>query len=253
MNPAPNTTSLTAVLLDRDGTVIEDRHYLADPEGVTLLPGAGQGLAALAAAGARLFLVTNQSGIGRGYFTEADLHACNDRLGKLLGEYGVTLTGTAFCPHGPDDGCACRKPAPGMWLALRDRHGLCAAATAMVGDKPEDVAFGRSAGLGLVVLVLTGKGQAAARTLGVPVPEGDAPVREPDPADLAARPDWPHAVARDLAAAAAWLLGRGTVRERDVSNSSGSSGAPGASGASGTPGSSPCAPLPTDLSRSEPS
>lgn len=233
MNRASTTTRAIpgAVLLDRDGTVIEDRHYLSDPSGVTLLPGAARGLAALVAAGARLFLVTNQSGIGRGYFTEADLHACNARLGELLGEHGVALADTAFCPHGPDDGCACRKPAPGMWLALRDRHGLCAATTAMVGDKREDVAFGRDAGLGRVVLVLTGKGQAAAQALGVPLPEGDAAVREPAPAELAARPDWPHAVARDLAAAAEWLLG-GTA---DVS------------------GASPSGPSFTDLSRSEPS
>jgi D-glycero-D-manno-heptose 1,7-bisphosphate phosphatase len=236
MNPVSDT-SLTAVLLDRDGTVIEDRHYLSDPVGVTLLPGAGQGLAALAAAGARLFLVTNQSGIGRGYFTEADLDACNARMGELLGEYGVSLADAAFCPHGPDDGCACRKPAPGMWQTLRDRHGLCAAATAMVGDKPEDVAFGRDAGLGRVVLVLTGKGQAAARTLGIPVPEGDADVYEPAPADLAARPDWPHAVARDLAAAAAWLLGS----------------SPGVSGVLGAAGSPLSGPSFTDISRSEPS
>ncbi|NHZ48831.1 HAD-IIIA family hydrolase, partial [Nitratidesulfovibrio liaohensis] len=131
MNRASTTIAIPgAVLLDRDGTVIEDRHYLSDPSGVTLLPGAARGLAALAAAGARLFLVTNQSGIARGYFTEADLHACNARLDELLGEHGVSLADTAFCPHGPDDGCACRKPAPGMWLTLRDRHGLCAAATA---------------------------------------------------------------------------------------------------------------------------
>lgn len=252
MNRASTTIAFPgAVLLDRDGTVIEDRHYLADPSGVTLLPGAARGLAALAAAGARLFLVTNQSGIGRGNFAETDLHACNARLGDLLAEHGVSLADTAFCPHGPDDGCACRKPAPGMWLALRDRHGLCAAATAMVGDKPEDVAFGRDAGLGSVVLVLTGKGQAAARTLGVPVPEGDAAVREPDPADLASRPDWPHAVARDLAAAAAWLLGQATARQ-----AAGVVGTAGTEGTSGDPGAteaSPAAPSFTDLSRSEPS
>jgi len=243
MNRASTTSTFPgAVLLDRDGTVIEDRHYLSDPSGVALLPGAARGLAALAVAGARLFLVTNQSGIGRGYFTEADLHACNDRLGELLGEHGVALADTAFCPHGPDDGCACRKPAPGMWLTLRDRHGLRAADTAMVGDKPEDVAFGRDAGLGRVVLVLTGKGQAAARTLGVPVPEGDAAVREPDPADLAARPDWPHVVARDLAAAAAWLLGAAAAGQGgdDVA-------APDATGASPSDSSSP------DSTRSEPS
>lgn len=249
MNRASTTIAIPrAVLLDRDGTVIEDRHYLSDPSGVALLPGAAAGLAALAAAGARLFLVTNQSGIGRGYFTEADLRACNARLGELLGEHGVSLADTAFCPHGPDDGCACRKPAPGMWLGLRDRHGLCAADTAMVGDKPEDVAFGRDAGLGHVVLVLTGKGQAAARTLGVPVPEGDAPVREPAPADLAARPDWPHAVARDLAAAAVWLLGRaGSQAGSGECGRTATSASSVSSGPSGHPH------ISTDLSRSEPS
>lgn len=210
--PIPTSDFPEAILLDRDGTVIEDRHYLSDPAGVVLLPGAGQGLAALAAAGARLFLVTNQSGIGRGYFTESDLHACNARLGELLHAHGAALADTEFCPHGPDDRCPCRKPAPGMWHALRDRHGLRAGSVVMVGDKVDDVDFGRGAGLGLVVLVLTGKGEAHARKLGVPVPQGADGVLEFDAAVLAENPRWPHAVARDLGAVAAWLLERSGLR-----------------------------------------
>jgi len=189
------------VLLDRDGTVIEDRHYLCDPEGVVLVPGAGPALARLAQAGCRLFCVTNQSGIGRGYYTEAAFTAVQRRLEDLLAGHGVSLTDTVHCPHAPDDGCACRKPATGLFDRLRLRHELDPAATAVIGDAASDIAFGLALGAPLTILVATGHGAKTAATLGLPALHG--PVLElPD-----RRPDWPHVLARDLAAAVDWLLG----------------------------------------------
>jgi len=190
------------VLLDRDGTVIEDRHYLCDPEGVVLVPSAGLALARLAHAGCRLFCVTNQSGIGRGYYTEAAFAAVQRRLVDLLAGQGVSLTDTVHCPHAPEAGCACRKPATGLFDRLRARHGLDPAATAVIGDAASDIAFGLALGAALTILVATGHGAQTAATLGLPTLHG--PVLElPD-----RRPDWPHVLARDLPAAVDWLLGQ---------------------------------------------
>ncbi len=161
-------TNFTDILLDRDGTVIHDRHYLADPEGVELLPGVGEALALLAGRGARFFLVSNQSGVGRGLFTEERVLACNARLAELLAPYGVAFTASLFCPHAPDVPCACRKPATGMWSDLRRRFGLAPEYCAMVGDKTDDMAFASGAGLGARVLTLTGKGRETAKRLQLP-------------------------------------------------------------------------------------
>lgn len=189
------------LILDRDGTIIADKHYLADPAGVELLPGAGQALASLCRAGVRLFVATNQSGIGRGYFGEADYRAVQSRMEELLERDGARLHAAAFCPHAPQENCACRKPAPGMWEHLVAAHGLDPAATAMAGDKAADVAFGRRAGLALAILVLTGKGREHAQRLGLPLPEGDTLLLE------FPGPDLPHAVCADLAAAARLIAG----------------------------------------------
>jgi D-glycero-D-manno-heptose 1,7-bisphosphate phosphatase len=190
------------VLLDRDGTIIEERHYLCDPEGVALVPGGGEALARLARAGMRLFTVTNQSGIGRGYYGTTQYEAVRDRLDTLLAPYGVQLTETAHCPHAPADGCACRKPATGMFTALAARHGLLAAATAVIGDAASDIAFGLALGSPLTILVTTGHGARHARELGLPqLPDAAAALA------LSARlPGWPHVLARDLPAAVDHLL-----------------------------------------------
>lgn len=111
-----------AVLLDRDGTLIEDKHYLSEPSGVALLPGVGPALSRLVQAGHRLFLVSNQSGVGRGYFTEQAVVACQKRLEELLEPYGVAFTDAVWCPHAPEESCFCRKPLPGMLDELRARH-----------------------------------------------------------------------------------------------------------------------------------
>lgn len=157
----------SAVLFDRDGTLIVDRHYLGDPAGVELIPGTGEGLAALRSHGVRSFVISNQSGIGRGYFPESGWHACEARLGELLEPFGAVLDDERFCPHAPEEACRCRKPDTGMWESLKAEHGLNEENCAMVGDKVEDLLFGANAGLCAAVLVLTGKGEASAAKLGL--------------------------------------------------------------------------------------
>jgi len=165
--------ALTAILLDRDGTVIKDKHYLSDPTGVEFLPGVKESLSSLAGKGLRFFLVSNQSGIGRGMFSMEAAVAVNDRLADLLRPYGVTFTGVQFCPHAPEHGCNCRKPATGMWDALQKQYGLDAGSTIMLGDKEEDILFAARAGLALRGLVLTGKGEDTAKRLALPRPGTD--------------------------------------------------------------------------------
>lgn len=172
------------VLLDRDGTLIEDRGYLSDPVGVALLPGVAAGLRALTAAGLGLAVVSNQSGVARGYYTEADVAAVNARLAGLLRSEGVTVNGFYHCPHGPDAGCACRKPAPGMAFKAARELGFDPVRAFVVGDKSADIGLGRAIGA-TTVLVLTGEG----------------------PKQLAVcAPDY---VARDLTDAAYWILAQG--------------------------------------------
>ncbi|MDR0239185.1 MAG: HAD family hydrolase [Deltaproteobacteria bacterium] len=187
------------ILFDRDGTLIEDRHYLSDPAQLALLPGVAPALRRLVRAGCRLYMVSNQSGVGRGYFSMESVQACNERLAQLLAVHDVHFTDMLFCPHSPEKNCACRKPRTGMWDALRGRHGLQAAHTAMIGDKSDDVRFSRAAGL-RTVLVLTGKGRDHAAELGLPLP--DAGFWTPH---ASSSPDLPHAVAVDLAAAVDFL------------------------------------------------
>lgn len=191
---------LRNVLLDRDGTIIVEKHYLCDPAQVELAPGAGQALAELSRAGLGLYVVTNQSGIGRGYYGEADFLAVQARLGELLAEHGVRLDGVVHCPHDPKQGCDCRKPAPGLWLRLAEQAGLDASSTAMVGDNASDVAFGLGCGLAESILVLTGHGARFAAEMGLAPPDG--PWSRVD----SNRPGHPTVLARDLAGAARFIL-----------------------------------------------
>lgn len=203
----------SAMLFDRDGTVIFDKHYLSEPSGVELIPGTGEAMARLALEGIAAYLVSNQSGIGRGYFPESGWYACQTRLDELLAEHGATLSDTRFCPHTPEEACDCRKPSTGMWESLRQAHGLEAASCAMVGDKPEDLRFGINAGLAAAVLVMSGKGVKSAEKLGLDA--GNIQCRgfvELDPASLPAEwwsADAPRTrifAAVDVAAAVAGLL-----------------------------------------------
>ena len=114
--------SRPAVFLDRDGTIIVEKVYLSDPAGVELIPGAVEGLHRFCRAGFLLVVVTNQAGIARGRYTIDDYRAVEDRLSEMLGEHGVSLDATYFCPHHPDwtGPCDCRKPATGMHMQAAD-------------------------------------------------------------------------------------------------------------------------------------
>ena len=141
-------SAAVAVFLDRDGTLIFDRDYLADPAGVELLPGAAEAVARLNRAGLFVVLVTNQSGIGRGYYGEAEYAAVHARLVDLLASAGARLDAEYHCPLAPGDPDphADRKPGAGMYLRAAREHGLDLAASWYVGDRMRDVAAARELG-----------------------------------------------------------------------------------------------------------
>ncbi|USX29124.1 HAD family hydrolase [Oxalobacteraceae bacterium OTU3CINTB1] len=135
-----------AVFLDKDGTLIDDVPYNVDPGRMTLAPGAVAGLRRLSCLGYRLLVVSNQPGVAQGRFDAGALEPVRQRLAQLLSEQGVRLEGFYYCPHAPDDGCACRKPLPGMLLTAAAEHQVDLAASWMIGDILDDVEAGARAG-----------------------------------------------------------------------------------------------------------
>lgn len=133
---------LEAVLFDRDGTLVADVPYNGDPARVEPMPGARAALSAVRARGLAVGVVSNQSGVARGLLDGAQVAAVQREIEARLGPFGVW----AVCPHGPGDGCACRKPAPGLVLAACAHLGVCPARTAVVGDIGADLAAARAAG-----------------------------------------------------------------------------------------------------------
>lgn len=146
------------VALDRDGTLIEERPYLADPSGVRLLPNAVEGLRALQREGLGLAVVSNQSGVGRGYFGLEAVERVNRRLAELLAREGVVLDGFYVCPHRPAEGCGCRKPGTGLLERAAREADASPLESIVVGDKECDVEMGRRAGA-TTFLVRTGWGR----------------------------------------------------------------------------------------------
>ena len=137
-----------AVLFDRDGTLIVDEPYNGDPAKVRPQPGAREALDRMRAAGVRLAVVTNQSGVARGLLTRAEVDGVNRRVEELLGPLGPWYV----CPHGEDDGCGCRKPRAGMLEAALRRLGSRPERAAMIGDTGADMQAARTAGVrGLMV------------------------------------------------------------------------------------------------------
>lgn len=148
-----------AAFLDRDGTLIVDREYLADPDGVELVPGTAEALRRLRAAGYALVVVTNQSGIGRGLYTEADYQAVRRRLDEVLAAEGVHLDGSWHCPDDPRLGePPCRKPGTGMHRAAAGELGLDVRRSLFIGDRVSDVLPAVELG-GTGILVRTGYGR----------------------------------------------------------------------------------------------
>ncbi len=145
-------------LLDRDGTIIVERNHLDDPEQVELIPGAAGAIVRLREdVGLGVVVVTNQAQVGRGLLSPARLDEVHVRLEELLREEGASLDGLFVCPHAPEEGCACRKPAPGMVLEAAARFGFDPSLAFVVGDHPGDMGLGRAVGA-TTIFVLTGHG-----------------------------------------------------------------------------------------------
>lgn len=180
-----------AAFLDRDGTVIREADYLADPEGVALLPGVPEALRRLRQLGYRLVIVTNQSGIARGLYREADYRRVAARLDEVLSEHGVPVDLTLHCPHHPDFSgpCDCRKPALGMYLEAAERLGVALPGSIFVGDKVSDV-LPAAALQGRGWLVRTGHGAETEARGGLP--EGVEVVDDLRAVALAAPPAGGH-------------------------------------------------------------
>ena len=177
-----------AVFLDRDGTLIAEKNYLRRPEDVDIFPGAVAALRRLDDAGFKLFIVSNQSGVGRGYFTLADVERVNQHLTRELASAGVRLERIYFAPEAPDQPSRGRKPSPQFLFDARDEFGLDLARSYMIGDKLIDLECGWNAGVERSLLVRTGYGAELERI-------------EPDKLKRAV-------VVDDLPAAAEWILGR---------------------------------------------
>jgi D-glycero-D-manno-heptose 1,7-bisphosphate phosphatase len=137
----------SALFLDRDGTLIEDRHYLSDPSGVALIDGVKETLHGFAARGCRLFLFTNQSGVGRGLFSLQDVERCNQRMFELLDLPKPGFVEICVATEGPDVPAIYRKPSPRFILEMASKYGLSPGETWMVGDRLNDVKAGLNAGV----------------------------------------------------------------------------------------------------------
>lgn len=131
------------VVLDRDGTIIVERHYLSDPLEIEFLPGAVKGLRQMGSMGLGLVVLTNQSAVGRGFFDEAHLDLIHGRLCTLLKAEGIRLERIYFCPHRPDTGCPCRKPQPGLIERAAKELDFDLEASFVIGDKAADIEMGR--------------------------------------------------------------------------------------------------------------
>lgn len=174
-----------AVFLDRDGTIMEDANYVGKVDQVVLIPKAVSSLKRLQDAGYKLFVITNQSGVGRGYFTREAVESIHAHLNEQFNEAGVGFERYYICPHHPEDNCDCRKPKPKFLLDAAREYGLDLSRCFMIGDRASDIQAGLNAGA-RTILVLTGVG----------------------PETLAKREVKPDHVATDLSAAATWILNR---------------------------------------------
>jgi D-glycero-D-manno-heptose 1,7-bisphosphate phosphatase len=147
------------VILDRDGTIVIDRHYLDDPAQLCFLPGAAEGLRTLSENGHCIIVVTNQSGVARGRFTLERMHEVNERLMQMAAEAGARIDAIYSCPHEPASDCDCRKPKTKLvWEAAR-QFAFDPASSVVIGDKSTDVELGRR--LQAITLLVSADGRAA--------------------------------------------------------------------------------------------
>ena len=201
--PAASAPLRPCLFIDKDGTLIENVPYNADPALLRFMPGAGEALARLQGLGLALVIVTNQSGLARGRFTRAEFARLQQVLLQQLQQgHGVAIDAVAVCPHAPDaegrPACLCRKPAPGMLISMAQRHGLDLTRSWMLGDTLDDVEAGHRAGSR--GLLFDSGGETVWRR---------SPLREPD----AVFTDW-AAVAEHVAAELAVMAGTPAAEAR---------------------------------------
>jgi len=156
-------TMNAAIFLDRDGTIIKEKEFLRDPAEVEVLPGAPAALKRLREAGFKLVIVSNQSGVGRGYFTLADVDKVNAHLTREFSRHGVQFEKIYFAPEAPDQPSRGRKPSPQFLWDAREDFGIDLASSYMIGDKLIDVQCGWNAGVKMSILVRTGYGAETER------------------------------------------------------------------------------------------
>ncbi len=207
----------SAVFLDRDGTIVEDSGYLDDPEGLVIYGEALDAVQLIREVGMKVVVVTNQSGLARGLFSEKTLHDIHDILREAFLHQGSPLDAIYFCPHHPRAEvaqyrrhCNCRKPEPGLLRRAAEALGIDLARSYMIGDKMSDIVAGHRAGCKAAVLVKTGQGtQSASRLEKLNPPRNDSTGNR--------RPlDRPEHVASDILQAAQWILeDRRVPREDD--------------------------------------
>ena len=192
-----------AVFLDRDGTINEEVGYLDSLEKLKLIPGAAEAIRLINKSGMRAVVITNQSGVARGFFDESFVEAVHARLAGMLHEENAFLDSIYFCPHHPTDGlgkylqtCVCRKPAPGLLVRAVEELRLDTTRSYMVGDTLKDIEAGARAGI-KGILVRTGYGETEEKALsgvGCDAQSGVAAI-------------WPVHIARNLLDAVKWILG----------------------------------------------
>jgi len=176
-----------AVFLDRDGTMTKDAHYCSRPEDLLLLPNVGEGVSLLNENGFKVAVITNQSGIARGYFNDQILEEIHNKMRRDLARYNASVDAIYYCPHHPDEGCECRKPKPK--LAYEAISDLCidVKQSYFVGDRMMDVQVAKSIGCKSVIIA------------------NDLGMGELEKGDIS--PDY---IATDLKSAAKWIIGDST-------------------------------------------
>lgn len=180
--------NVTTVFLDRDGVInVDSPDYIKSWAEFSFIPGSLEAIARLTEAGIRVVIITNQSAVNRGMIPLTELETMHRNLCQTVADRGGRISDIFLCPHRPDEGCVCRKPKPGLIFSARDRYGIDLSSAVMVGDSVKDILAGQAAGCGRTVLVKTGNGKTAVKTL-----------------DQTATP--PDHVAADLDRAAQWIL-----------------------------------------------
>jgi histidinol-phosphate phosphatase family protein len=172
---------MKAVFLDRDGTIARDVHYCRRPEDFEILPTVPDAIRLLNENGFKIVVITNQSGVARGYFTEEALAQIHDKMRRELARYGASVNAIYYCPHHPDDKCECRKPKTALFHRAAEEHDINFDASYVVGDTQMDVEAGKALGC-RTILVTTGPGKG----------EGIA--------------DPPHYIADSLLEAVQWII-----------------------------------------------